>query len=118
MPLRLARVGGLWILFTITSSLPLSAAGPGQHGAVATVSPLATDAGIEALRTGGNAVDAVVAAALVLGVVDGFNSGIGGGCFLLIRRQDGTLLAIDGRETAPQAATRDMFVREAKVSPE
>ena len=49
---------------------------------------------------GGNAVDAAIAAAMTLGVVDGFNSGIGGGCFMLIRRADGKILAIDGRETA------------------
>ena len=48
---------------------------------VATVSPLATEAGVNALRNGGNAIDAAVAAALTLGVVDGYNSGIGGGCF-------------------------------------
>jgi gamma-glutamyltranspeptidase/glutathione hydrolase len=50
--------------------------------------------------------------------VDGHNSGIGGGCFILIRRADGRLIAIDGRETAPAAATRDMFVRDGKADPE
>jgi gamma-glutamyltranspeptidase/glutathione hydrolase len=67
------------------------------------------------MRNGGNAIDAAVAAALTLGVVDGFNSGLGGGCFMLIRRGDGNILAIDGRERAPAAATRDMFVREGKA---
>ena len=87
----------------------------GWHGAVATVHPLATKAGIEALNRHGNAVDAAVAAALTLGVVDPSTSGIGGGCFILIRRSDGSLLAIDGRETAPTKATRDMYVRVGKV---
>ena len=82
---------------------------------VATVNPLATDAGVAALDTGGNAVDAAVAAALTLGVVDGFNSGIGGGCFILIRTAKGEIIAIDGREMAPQAASRDMYLRNGKA---
>lgn len=91
---------------------PLIAAEPTDpRGAVATVHPLATEAGLDALRAGGNAVDAAVAAALMLGVVDGHNSGIGGGCFLLIRTASGEFIAIDGRETAPARATRDMFLR-------
>jgi gamma-glutamyltranspeptidase/glutathione hydrolase len=55
---------------------------------------------------------------LTLGVVDGHNSGIGGGCFILIRRPDGQLIAIDGRETAPALATRDMFIRNGNVDPQ
>ena len=85
---------------------------------LATVHPLATDAGVEVLREGGNAVDAAVTAALTLGVVDGENSGIGGGCLILIRSADGKFTAIDGREMAPAAATRDMFVRDGKPMPE
>src|SRR4051812_27688771 len=79
-----------------------------EHGMAATVHPLATQAAVDAAQRGGNAIDAAVAAALTLGVVDGYNSGIGGGCFLLIRTPDGKCVAIDGRETAPAAATRDM----------
>lgn len=90
----------------------------GRKAAVATVHPLATEAALDAIRNGGNAVDATVAAALTLGVVDGHNSGIGGGCFLLIRTERGSIIAIDGRETAPARATRDMFVREGKAVPE
>ncbi|MBM3890073.1 MAG: hypothetical protein FJ388_13240, partial [Verrucomicrobia bacterium] len=55
----------------------------GERGIVATVHPLATDAAINAFKRGGNAIDAAVAAALTLGVVDGHNSGIGGSCFML-----------------------------------
>ncbi len=84
------------------------------HGMVATVDKLATRAGVEAMKHGGNAVDAAVAAGLTLGVADGFNSGIGGGCFLLIRRSNGEFVAIDGREMAPAASTRDMFIRNGK----
>ncbi len=86
----------------------------GQRGMVASVDKLATQAGIDAMKNGGNAVDAAVAVALTLGVVDGQNSGIGGGCFMLIRRANGEIIALDGREMAPQKATRDMFVRGGK----
>src|SRR5438876_11907734 len=87
----------------------------GGRGVVATVHPLATDAAVETFKNGGNAIDAAVAAALTLGIVDGHNSGIGGGCFMLIRLADGRFVAIDGRETAPAAATRDMFVRDGRA---
>lgn len=79
-------------------------------GAVATVHPLATQAGEAILAQGGNAIDAAVAAALTLGVVDGHNSGIGGGCFIVIRWADGRLEAIDGREMAPAEASHDMYI--------
>ncbi|HKS36181.1 MAG TPA: gamma-glutamyltransferase [Verrucomicrobiae bacterium] len=87
----------------------------GRRGVVATVHPLASRAAIEAFEKGGNAIDAAVAAAVTLGVVDGHNSGVGGGCFLLIRRASGELIAIDGRETAPATAGRNMFVRDGKA---
>jgi gamma-glutamyltranspeptidase/glutathione hydrolase len=86
-----------------------------QAGAVATVHPLATQAGINVLQNGGNAIDAAVAAALTLGVVDSHNSGIGGGNFAVIHYADGTVEAIDGREMAPQAASRDMYLRDGKA---
>jgi gamma-glutamyltranspeptidase/glutathione hydrolase len=81
------------------------------EGFVASVQPLATQAGLDALKAGGNAIDAAAAVALTLGVVDGHNSGIGGGCFFLARLADGTFLALDGRETAPAKATRDMYLK-------
>src|SRR5688572_22867522 len=89
-----------------------------SRGMVATVHPLATDAGVNALKRGGNAVDAAIAAAITLGVVDQHNSGLGGGCLMVIRAADGKLHAIDGRETAPEKATRDMFLRDGKPQPE
>ncbi len=88
-----------------------------EHSMIATVHPMATDAGVEVFRGSGNAVDAAVTAALTLGVVDGENSGIGGGCLILIRTADGKFTAIDGREAAPAAAHRDMFVRDGKPLP-
>ena len=93
-----------------------AATATGQHGMVATVHPRATEAAIQAMKQGGNAIDAAVAAALTLGVVDGHNSGIGGGCFMLIRLANGSVAAIDGRERAPASATRDMYVREGKAN--
>ena len=86
-----------------------------QHGAVATVDPIATDAAIAAMKQGGNAVDGAVAAGLTLGVVNGYNSGIGGGCFMVIRLANGKFVVIDGREMAPAAAKRDMYIRDGKL---
>jgi gamma-glutamyltranspeptidase/glutathione hydrolase len=71
----------------------------------------ATRAGVEMLAAGGNAVDAAVASAFAVGVTQPFSTGIGGGAFILIRLADGEVVAIDGRETAPGAADRDMYVR-------
>jgi len=84
---------------------------------VATVRPEATDAAVRVLQQGGNAVDAAITAAFTLAVVDGYNSGIGGGCFILIRTPEGKLFAIDGRETAPRAAKPDMFLKHGKPIP-
>ena len=89
-----------------------------KQGAVASVHPLATDAGVNAFKKGGNAVDAAIATALTLGVVDGHNSGIGGGCFILIRAADGTITCLDGREMAPAKAHRDMFIIHGKLDDE
>jgi len=70
----------------------------------------ATRAGLAMLQAGGNAVDAAVAAAFALSVTDAHHSGLGGGGFLLLRLADGRVVALDARETAPAAATRDMYV--------
>ena len=105
------------ILLLLCLALPFGQAAE-RTGAAVTVHPLATKAAQKVFQQGGNAVDAAVAAALTLGVVDGFNSGIGGGCFMLIRKPDGTFSAIDGRETAPAAASRDMYLRGGKAKPE
>jgi gamma-glutamyltranspeptidase / glutathione hydrolase len=118
-PLFLIRTFWL-ILFTwlsCHSGLSASVA-HGTNGIVASVNPLATQAGINVLTNGGNAIDAAVAVALTLGVVDGDNSGIGGGCFMLIYRTNGSIVAIDGREMAPAAASRNMFVRDGKADTE
>jgi len=80
----------------------------------ATVHPSASQAAASMYKQGGNAIDAAIAAALCLGVVDGHNSGIGGGCLILIRTQGGAIHAIDGRETASATASENMFVRNGK----
>ncbi len=77
--------------------------------AVAAAHPLAAEAGLQMLRAGGGAVDAAVAAQLVLTLVEPQSSGIGGGAFLL--HHDGhRVQAYDGRETAPAAAGPDLFM--------
>ncbi len=78
--------------------------------AIASAHPLATDAGFEILRAGGNAFDAAVAIAAALGVVEPQNSGLGGGGFFLLHRTDGFETMVDARERAPLAATRTMYL--------
>ncbi len=80
--------------------------------------PIASEIGLNVLRNGGNAIDAAIATGFALGVMDQFNSGVGGGGFIVIRMADGTIYTIDGRETAPAAATRDMYLRDGKFDPE
>ncbi len=82
----------------------------GTGGAAATVDVLATQAAVDTLRNGGNAVDAAVVAAAVLGVTEPFSCGIGGGGFMVLyRASDGRVTTIDGRETAPAAMRPDSF---------
>lgn len=109
----------LLLLIILAFSLALRAAEPGfPKFAAASVNPLATEAAVQAYQKGGNAVDAAVATGLTLGVVDGHNSGIGGGCFFVIRAADGTITCIDGREMAPSKAHRDMYIIDGKLDNE
>ncbi|MEM9002599.1 MAG: gamma-glutamyltransferase [Cyanobacteria bacterium P01_F01_bin.86] len=82
----------------------------GTGGAVASVDVRATQIGLDVLQSGGNAVDAAIATAAALGVVEPFSAGIGGGGFMLIYQPDhGTVITLDGREEAPAATTPDLF---------
>src|SRR3954454_1403345 len=81
----------------------------GTGGAAATVDSVATQAAIEALRRGGNAVDAAVTAAAVLGVVEPLSCGIGGGGVMVVRTPSGQTTTIDSREIAPAAMQPDSF---------
>lgn len=83
----------------------------GRAGMVVTQQPLATRAGLEVLRAGGNAMDAAIAAALALSVVHPQAGNLGGGGFLLYyRAQDSLCTFLDFRETAPAAARPDMYL--------
>lgn len=87
-----------------------SAEGPGV-AAVASAHPLATEAAHRVLSQGGNAFDAAVAASAVLAVVEPYSSGLGGGGFWLLHRaRDGFEIMVDGRERAPLAAHRDLYL--------
>lgn len=84
-----------------------------RKAAVVSPHPLATDIGVAVLRKGGNAVDAAVAVQLAIAVVYPRAGNIGGGGFMLIRQPDGAADALDYREKAPAAASRDMYLDDA-----
>src|SRR5947209_19208533 len=81
------------------------------HGMVATDEELGSQAGVEILKRGGNAVDAAVAVAFALAVVEPSAGNIGGGGFMLVRLADGKTSFFDYREMAPGKATRDMYIK-------
>jgi len=86
----------------------------GTHGMVASGRAVASQIGVEILKKGGNAIDAAVAVAFALAVAWPDAGNIGGGGFMLIRLHDGTTTVIDYRETAPVAASHDMYLDEKK----
>src|SRR5579871_5322676 len=80
------------------------------HGIVVSVHELASRAGVEMMRAGGNAVDAAVATGFALAVVHPPAGNLGGGGFMLIRMADGKVHFLDYREKAPAAATANMYL--------
>ncbi|NYE35685.1 gamma-glutamyltranspeptidase/glutathione hydrolase [Nocardioides cavernae] len=90
----------------------------GTGGAVTTVDPEASAAGLKVLKAGGNAVDAAVAAAATLGVTEPYSAGIGGGgYFVYYNAKSGKVRTLDGRETAPSKMPQDAFVDPATGKP-
>ena len=90
----------------------------GTGGAVTTVDPEASAAGLKVLKAGGNAVDAAVAAAATLGVTEPYSAGIGGGgYFVYYNAKTGKVRTIDGRETAPNKMPQDAFIDPATGKP-
>ncbi|HEX8150229.1 MAG TPA: gamma-glutamyltransferase [Pyrinomonadaceae bacterium] len=121
IPVRLLLV----LLFFVSPAAPLLQVGSGRvaraasrppvrarHGMVASTDRLASQAGVDVLRRGGNAVDAAVAVALALTVTYPAAGNIGGGGFMMIRLRDGRATAIDYREMAPAAAHRNVYLDE------
>ena len=96
----------------LTSALPAFTFSPvaARNGMVVSSEPRASEAGLEMLRAGGNAVDAAVATGFTLAVTHPAAGNIGGGGFMLIRRASGESVVVDYREQAPAAASRDMYL--------
>jgi len=114
--LPVARSRGIVAFLAVVlllSAAALDAAHPaavrGSGGAVSSAAPAATEAGLEVLRAGGNAADAAVATALALAVVHPSAGNLGGGGFAVIRFGE-EVWALDFRETAPAAASHDMYL--------
>ncbi|KAL2265513.1 hypothetical protein VTJ83DRAFT_6613 [Remersonia thermophila] len=111
-------------LISFTSALPANHQGifsntpysDGKRGAVASESSICSKIGINTIAIGGSAADAMVATTLCVGVVGMYHSGIGGGGFMLVRDKHGRYEAIDYRETAPAAASRDMYEHDQNAS--
>ena len=111
------RVGAVFAVaacvLAVAASAAVAPSGPptsvGSGGAAASVETLATQAAIDTLKNGGNAIDAAVTAAGVLGVTEPFSCGVGGGGFMVIRTADGRVVTIDGRERASAAMTPTSF---------
>src|SRR5690242_20982774 len=100
------------VILALASALPVDAAETiAKHHLIAAANPYATDAGRQMMRAGGSAVDAAIAAQLVLTLVEPESSGIGGGAFMIVYDpKSKAVTSFDGRETAPASATATMFL--------
>ncbi|MEM9998427.1 MAG: gamma-glutamyltransferase [Bacteroidota bacterium] len=113
MPARLLIALVLFAFTSFSAWAQVSATPPpvrADSGMVVAAERHGAEAGLEVLRAGGNAVDAAVATGFALAVTFPVAGNIGGGGFMVIRQPDGTATTFDYRETAPAAATRDMFL--------
>jgi gamma-glutamyltranspeptidase/glutathione hydrolase len=110
--MTLSRWSGLGLAALMLAALPASGAEKAAtHHMIASANPFATKAGLEMLRKGGSAVDAAIAAQMVLTLVEPESSGIGGGAFILLwDPATKKTTSFDGRETAPASATPGMFL--------
>lgn len=92
---------------------PQDTAAPSGPAMVSAANPHAVEAGLEALRAGGDAIDAAIAVQTVLGLVEPQSSGLGGGAFIMyFDAQSGDVTVYDGREMAPASAGPDLFLDE------
>ncbi len=100
------------LAYSVWSASPRPAAA--QNGMVVSSEPIAAGIGLQILQDGGNAADAAIAVAAALNVTEGCNSGMGGGCFILIYwSETGQVFAIDGRERASINAHRNLYINSA-----
>ncbi len=101
----------IFLFFILSNSASASSENKPSQAAIASAHPVATKAGFEILEKGGNAFDAAVAVSATLAVVEPYSSGIGGGGFWLLHKSRSKKdIMIDGRETAPLKATRNMYL--------
>jgi gamma-glutamyltranspeptidase/glutathione hydrolase len=110
-PYRSLIAGWFAVLLTASAvAAPLRGPSHAQHAMVASVHQLASQAGVEMMKAGGNAVDAAVATGFALAVVHPQSGNLGGGGFLLLRESNGDVHFVDFREKAPAAATENMYL--------
>ena len=103
----------LIVLAIAAGARPMAAQTTAANYMIAAANPFAAQAGLDMLARGGSAVDAAIAAQMVLNLVEPQSSGIGGGAFMLAYDSgDGSVVAYDGRETAPAAVTSRLFLDE------
>ena len=107
--------GNGWYLWDDSGNVNMEGRGAvGENAMIASAKVEASQAGVEILKAGGNAVDAAVAVGFALGVVECNYSGLGAGGFMTIHSEDGEVVFLDFRERAPQAATPDMWPKDSK----